>query len=155
MNYWLMKSEPSTFGVDHLAKAKNRTSGWDGVRNFQARNYMREMQVGDLAFFYHSSCEVPGIAGVVKVVREGYPDPTAFDAKHDHYDPDSDRAAPRWFMVDVQLVRKFDDVVSLDTLRSHASGKLQNMIVLKRGNRLSITPVTKAEWQHVESLAAR
>jgi predicted RNA-binding protein with PUA-like domain len=155
MNYWLMKSEPSTFGIDHLAKARNRTSAWDGVRNFQARNYMREMKVGDLAFFYHSSTEVPGVAGIVKVVREAYPDPTAFDPKNDHYDADSDPAAPRWFMVDVQLVRKFDEVVSLDTLRSHASGKLKNMIVLKRGNRLSITPVTKAEWQHVESLAAR
>jgi predicted RNA-binding protein with PUA-like domain len=155
MNYWLMKSEPSTFGIDHLAKARNRTSAWDGVRNFQARNYMREMQVGDLAFFYHSSTEVPGVAGIVKVVREAYPDPTAFDPNDDHYDADSDPAAPRWLMVDVQLVRKFDDVVSLDTLRSHASGKLKNMIVLKRGNRLSITPVTKAEWQHVESLASR
>jgi predicted RNA-binding protein with PUA-like domain len=155
MNYWLMKSEPSTFGIDHLAKAKNRTSAWDGVRNFQARNYMREMRVGDLAFFYHSSTEVPGVAGIVKVVREAYPDATAFDRKHDHYDADSDPAAPRWFMVDVQLVRKFDAVVALETLRSHASGKLKNMIVLKRGNRLSITPVTKTEWQHVESLASR
>jgi predicted RNA-binding protein with PUA-like domain len=155
MNYWLMKSEPSTFGIDHLAKAKNRTSAWDGVRNFQARNYMREMRVGDLAFFYHSSTEVPGVAGIVKVVREAYPDATAFDRKHDHYDADSDPAAPRWFMVDVQLVRKFDEVVALETLRSHASGKLKNMIVLKRGNRLSITPVTKTEWQHIESLASR
>jgi predicted RNA-binding protein with PUA-like domain len=155
MNYWLMKSEPSTFGIDHLAKARNRTSAWDGVRNFQARNYMREMKVGDLAFFYHSSCEVPGVAGIVKVVREAYPDPTAFDPKNDHYDADSDPAAPRWFMVDVQLVRKFDDVVSLETLRAHVKGKLKDMIVLKRGNRLSITPVTKAEWQHIESLAER
>ncbi len=155
MNYWLMKSEPSTFGIDHLAKAKNRTSAWDGVRNFQARNYMREMRVGDLAFFYHSSTEVPGVAGIDKIVREAYPDATAFDPKNDHYDADSDRSAPRWFMVDVQLVRKFDEVVSLDTLRSHASGKLKNMIVLKRGNRLSITPVTKTEWQHIESLASR
>jgi predicted RNA-binding protein with PUA-like domain len=155
MNYWLMKSEPSTFGIDHLAKAKNRTSAWDGVRNFQARNYMREMQVGDLAFFYHSSTEVPGVAGIVKIVREAYPDPTAFDPKNDHYDADSDPAAPRWLMVDVQLVRKFDEVVALDQLRAHASGKLKNMIVLKRGNRLSITPVTKTEWQHVESLASR
>jgi predicted RNA-binding protein with PUA-like domain len=155
MNYWLMKSEPSTFGVEHLAKAKNRTSAWDGVRNFQARNYMREMQVGDLAFFYHSSTEVPGVAGIVKIVRAAYPDATAFDPKHDHYDADSDPAAPRWFMVDVQLVRKFDAVVALETLRSHASGKLKNMIVLKRGNRLSITPVTKTEWQHIESLASR
>jgi predicted RNA-binding protein with PUA-like domain len=155
MNYWLMKSEPSTFGIEHLAKAKNRTSAWDGVRNFQARNYMREMQVGDLAFFYHSSTEVPGVAGIVKIVRAAYPDATAFDPKHDHYDADSDPAAPRWFMVDVQLVRKFDAVVALETLRSHANGKLKNMIVLKRGNRLSITPVTKTEWQHVESLASR
>lgn len=155
MSYWLMKSEPSTFGIDHLAKAKNRTSAWDGVRNFQARNYLREMQVGDLAFFYHSSTEVPGIAGIVKVVREAYPDPTAFDPKNDHYDADSDPQAPRWFMVDVELVRKFDAVVALDTLRSDATGKLEDMVVLKRGNRLSITPVTKTEWQHIESLAAR
>jgi len=155
MNHWLMKSEPSTFGIDELARARNRTSGWDGVRNFQARNFMREMQRGDLAFFYHSSCEVPGIAGIVTIVREAYPDRTAFDPKDDHYDADSDPQQPRWFMVDVQLVRKFDSVIALDELRAHASGKLQNMVVLKRGNRLSITPVTKSEWQFIESLASR
>jgi predicted RNA-binding protein with PUA-like domain len=155
MNYWLMKSEPDTFGIDHLAKAGRRTSGWDGVRNFQARNYLREMRVGDLAFFYHSSTAVPGVAGIVQVVREAYPDRTAFDPKHDHYDADSDPDEPRWYMVDVQLVRKFAAVVSLEELRKHASGKLKDMVVLKRGNRLSITPVTKSEWQFIESLAGK
>jgi predicted RNA-binding protein with PUA-like domain len=112
------------------------------------------MKQGDLAFFYHSSCDVPGIAGVVSIEREAYPDATAFDAKHDHYDPDSDPAAPRWYAVDVKLQKKFDDVVTLETLKSHGSSKLKNMIVLKRGNRLSITPVTKSEWDFINSLAA-
>ena len=152
MNYWLMKSEPASFGIEHLAAAKARTAAWDGVRNFQARNYLREMKKGDLAFFYHSSCEVPGIAGIVKVVREAYPDPTACDAAHDHYDAGSDRANPRWFMVDVKLQKKFAHVVTLDELRSHAPGKLADMIVLKRGNRLSITPVRKSEFEFITSL---
>ena len=155
MNYWLMKSEPDTFGIDHLAKKPKQTAGWDGVRNFQARNYLREMQVGDLVFFYHSSTEIPGVVGIAKVVREAYPDSTAFDKKNDHYDADSDPDKPRWYQVDVQLVRKFDRVISLEELRTHASGKLKDMVVLKRGNRLSITPVTKAEWTFVESLASK
>lgn len=155
MNYWLMKSEPDTFGIDHLAKAPKRTSGWDGVRNFQARNYLREMRSGDLAFFYHSSTAVPGIAGIVEVVREAYPDRTAFDPKNDHYDADSDADKPRWYQVDVRLVRKFAAVVSLEQLREHASAKLKDMVILKRGNRLSITPVTKSEWQFIESLAGK
>ena len=155
MNYWLMKSEPDTFGIDHLAKKPKQTAGWDGVRNFQARNYLREMAVGDLVFFYHSSTEIPGIAGIAKVVREAYPDRTAFDAKNDHYDADSDPDKPRWYQVDVQLVRKFDRVISLEELRTHASGKLEDMVVLKRGNRLSITPVTKSEWTFIESLAGK
>ena len=155
MNYWLMKSEPDTFGIDHLAKKPRQTAGWDGVRNFQARNYMREMRVGDLIFFYHSSTEIPGVAGIAKVVREAYPDRTAFDPKDDHYDADSDPDKPRWYQVDVQLVRKFDRVISLEELRSHASGKLKDMVVLKRGNRLSITPVTKSQWQFVESLSGK
>ena len=153
MNYWLMKSEPGTFSIDDLAKAKKSTTGWDGVRNFQARNYLREMKKGDLAFFYHSSCDIPGVAGIVKVVREGYPDPTAFDAKDDHYDPDSKTDNPRWYSVDVQLERRFDEVVSLDQLREHEKGKLKNMIVLKRGNRLSVTPVTKSEFEFIASLS--
>ena len=155
MNHWLMKSEPDTFGIEHLAKKPKQTAGWDGVRNFQARNFLREMRVGDLAFFYHSSCDVVGIAGIVKVVREAYPDRTAFDPKDDHYDADSKPDQPRWYMVDVQLVRKFDHVIALDELRKHASGKLKDMVVLKRGNRLSITPVTKSEWQFIESLAGK
>lgn len=153
MNYWLMKSEPESFGIDDLAAAKGRTASWDGVRNFQARNFLRDqMKKGDLAFFYHSSCAVPGIAGIVKVVKEAYPDPTAFDAAHHHYDADSKPADPRWYMVDVRLERKFKRVITLDELRSHASGKLKSMIVLKRGNRLSITPVAKSEWEFVTSL---
>ena len=152
MNYWLMKSEPSVFGIEQLAKAKNSTTGWDGVRNFQARNYLKEMRKGDLVFFYHSSCEIPGIAGVATVQREAYPDPTQFEKKHDHYDEASDPSNPRWVMVDVKLVRKFDRVIALDELRKHADGKLKDMIVLKRGNRLSITPVTKSEWSFIESL---
>ena len=155
MNYWLMKSEPDTFGIDHLAKKPKQTAGWDGVRNFQARNYLREMQVGDLVFFYHSSTEIPGVVGIAKVVREAYPDSTAFDKKNDHYDADSDPDKPRWYQVDVQLVKKFARVISLEELRAHASGKLKDMVVLKRGNRLSITPVTKAEWTFVESLASK
>ena len=155
MNYWLMKSEPDTFGIDHLAKKPKQTAGWDGVRNFQARNYLREMAVGDLVFFYHSSTEIPGIVGIAKVVREAYPDSTAFDKKNDHYDADSDPEKPRWYQVDVQLVKKFARVISLEELRAHASGKLKDMVVLKRGNRLSITPVTKSEWTFVESLAGK
>ncbi|HWK74844.1 MAG TPA: EVE domain-containing protein [Povalibacter sp.] len=154
MNYWLMKSEPSTFGIDDLAKAKNRTTGWDGVRNFQARNYLRDdMKKGDLAFFYHSSCAVPGIVGIVKVVRAGYPDQTAFDASDDHYDADSRPDAPRWYSVDVALTKKFDRIVTLDELRAHANGKLKDMIVLKRGNRLSITPVTKTQFEFIARLS--
>jgi predicted RNA-binding protein with PUA-like domain len=152
MNYWLMKSEPSTFGIDDLAKARKQTTGWDGVRNFQARNFMREMRKGDLAFFYHSSCDIPGIAGIVSIAREAYPDKTAFDSADDHYDPQSDPKAPRWFAVDVQLVEKLPRVITLDELRRHASGKLKELVVLKRGNRLSITPVAKSEWQFITSL---
>ena len=153
MNYWLMKSEPSTFGIDHLARAKNRTTAWDGVRNYQARNFLRDqMKKGDLAFFYHSSCDVPGIAGIVKIVREGYPDRSAFDKKDDHYDPDSDPQNPRWYVVDVQLETKFDDVITLEVLREHSKGQLKDMLLLKRGNRLSITPVTKQEWTFINTL---
>jgi predicted RNA-binding protein with PUA-like domain len=153
MNYWLMKSEPSTFGIDHLTRAKNRTTAWDGVRNYQARNFLRDqMKKGDLAFFYHSSCEVPGIAGIVKIVREGYPDRTAFDKKDDHYDPDSDPQNPRWYVIDVQLETKFDDIITLEVLREHSKGPLKDMLLLKRGNRLSITPVTKQEWTFINTL---
>jgi predicted RNA-binding protein with PUA-like domain len=150
MNYWLMKSEPSVFGIDHLAKAKGKKASWDGVRNFQARNYLKEMRKGDHAFLYHSSCDVPGIAGTMVVSKEAYPDATAFDRKHDHYDPDSDPKNPRWFMVDVTLDEKFARIVTLEELR--AQRELKDMIILRRGNRLSVTPVTKAEWDSIVAL---
>lgn len=154
MNYWLMKTEPSTFSIDDLAKAPKRTTCWDGVRNYQVRNMMRDQfAVGDLAFMYHSSCEVPGVVGVMKVVSKGYPDTTAFNSKHAHYDPDSNPKDPRWYMVDVRLEQRFSRVISLDELRKHANGKLRELLILKRGNRLSITPVSAAEWRFICSLA--
>jgi len=154
MKYWLFKSEPDAFSIDALAAAPRRTSHWDGVRNFQARNMMRDgMKRGDLGFFYHSSCAEPGIVGIVKVVREGYPDHTAFDAGSKYFDADSDPSSPRWFMVDVQLVRRFAQPVTLERLRRHADGKLNDMLVLRRGNRLSITPVTAQEWKFINGLA--
>lgn len=151
MNYWLIKSEPSSFSIDDLARAPRKTTAWDGVRNYQARNMLRDqMRKGDQAFFYHSSCDVPGVAGVVEVVRTGYPDVTAFDPKDDHYDPESKRDDPRWFMVDVRLVRKLARVITLDELR--AARGLSGMQLLKRGNRLSVMPVSAREWQLVLDL---
>lgn len=153
MNHWLMKSEPETFGIDDLAKAKQKTTHWDGVRNFQARNFMRDgMQRGDLAFFYHSNCDEPGIYGIVEIVKTGYPDHTAFDPKDAHYDPESDPDKPRWYMVDVRLKRKLARPIALATLREHADDALRGMLLLKRGNRLSVTPVSAAHWQFILSL---
>ncbi len=153
MKYWLFKSEPDTFSIDDLAAMPRRTTHWDGVRNYQARNMMRDgMKRGDLGFFYHSSCAEPGIAGTVKVVKEGYPDHTAFDSASKYFDADSDPSAPRWYMVDLQLVRRFAQPVTLETLRRHAEGKLKDMLVLRRGNRLSVTPVTEAEWKFINGL---
>jgi predicted RNA-binding protein with PUA-like domain len=155
VNYWLMKSEPDVFGIEDLAKSPRKTTHWDGVRNFQARNFMRDgMRRGDLAFFYHSNTEEPGIAGIVKIVKEGYPDHTAFDAKDPHFDPDSDPAKPRWYMVDVQLQRKFRSVITLATLREHENRALEGLALLKRGNRLSVTPVSAAHWQFILELAS-
>lgn len=156
MSYWLFKSEPSTFSVTDLAASTKRRTCWDGVRNFQARNFMRDqMQPGDLGFFYHSSCAEPGIVGVVKVVRAGYPDHTQFDPLHPHYDPDSSPDDPRWYMVDVQLERELARPISLVELKQHARGALENMLLLRRGNRLSITPVSAAEWTFVLALERR
>ena len=153
MNYWLMKTEPSTFGIDDLAKKPKKTAMWDGVRNYQARNMLRDdFRKGDQAFIYHSSTEVMGIAGIMQVARTAYPDPTQFDKKNDHYDPGSKRDDPRWFVVDVQLKRRFKRVITLDELREHASRELDGMLLLKRGNRLSITPVSEAHWQFILSL---
>jgi predicted RNA-binding protein with PUA-like domain len=148
MKYWLFKSEPTTYGIDHLAQ--DRTTAWTGVRNYQARNFMRDaMRVGDRGLFYHSSCEVPGIAGVVEVSRAAYPDETQFDRKSRQYDAGATREHPRWFNVDLKFVKK-TRVVSLAELRSEKS--LKNMQILQRGNRLSITPVTNAEWDCIMRL---
>ncbi|HTB28895.1 MAG TPA: EVE domain-containing protein [Steroidobacteraceae bacterium] len=153
MNHWLLKSEPGTFGIDDLAAQPGKTSAWDGVRNYQARNMLRDsMKKGDTAFFYHSSCEVPGIAGIVRIVKDGYPDKTAFDRKHHHYDPESKPADPRWYVVDVKLERKFEHIITLDELRRHANDELSDFVILRRGNRLSVTPVTQAEWDFVLTL---
>ena len=153
MQYWLFKSEPDTFSVDDLAAATGKTTCWDGVRNYQVRNYMRDqIQTGDQAFFYHSSCAVPGIAGIMTITRTGYPDHTQFDPKHDHYDPGSKPNAPRWLMVNVKLQRKFKRIITLDELRQYGGKELQEMLILKRGNRLSITPVDKREWQFIMGL---
>jgi predicted RNA-binding protein with PUA-like domain len=154
MAYWLMKSEPDVFGIDDLAKRPRKTTHWDGVRNFQARNFMRdEMRRGDLAFFYHSSCDEPGVAGIVEIVKEGYPDHTAFDKDDDHFDPDSDPVNPRWYMVDVRMKRKFRRTITLATLREHEQHALKGLALLKRGNRLSITPVSAAHWKFIVDLA--
>lgn len=155
MNHWLMKSEPSTFSIDDLAAAPKRTTCWDGVRNYQVRNMLRDQfAVGDLAFMYHSSCPEPGIVGVMKVVKTGYPDSTAFDPKHDHYDAASTPQQPRWYMVDVRLEQRFSRVITLDELRHHATKKLRGLLILQRGNRLSITPVSDDHWRFIMSLAS-
>ena len=153
MRYWLMKTEPSTFSVEDLAAAARRTTGWDGVRNYQARNMLRdEMKKGDQAFLYYSSCEVPGIVAIMKIVKEGYPDPTAFDRKDPHYDADSDPRNPRWFMVDVQLQRRLARTITLEELRAHAGKELKGMVLLRPGNRLSVTPVEAAHWKYILAL---
>src|SRR6202011_3871321 len=139
MNHWLLKSEPATFSIDDLAALPKRTTAWDGVRNYQARNMLRDaMKKGDSAFFYHSSCKVPGIAGIVNVVKNGYPDATALDPKHHHYDADSKPDQPIWYVIDVKLQRKFTRIITLDELREHAAKELRELVLLKRGNRLSV-----------------
>jgi len=154
MNYWLMKSEPEAFGIDDLAQRPEQTEHWDGVRNYQARNMMRdEMKLGDQVLFYHSNCKPPGIVGVAQVVRESYPDFTAFDPRDKHFDEKSDPQNPRWFMVDVQLVGKFERLISLDELKNYP--QLDGMKILQRGNRLSITPVSKGHWDFINGLVKR
>jgi predicted RNA-binding protein with PUA-like domain len=150
MRYWLMKSEPHVFGIDDLAAAPRKTTAWWGVRNYQARNFMRDdMQRGDLVFFYHSSCPEPGIAGIAKVSRQAYPDATQFDPASEYFDPAATPDKPRWVNVDVALVRK-TRLVSIPELRSHP--ELARMRVLQKGNRLSITPVEPREWEFIVGL---
>jgi predicted RNA-binding protein with PUA-like domain len=150
MRYWLMKSEPDEFSIDDLAAAPGRSVAWFGVRNYQARNFMRDqMRLGDLVFFYHSSCPQPGIAGLASVGRQAYPDTTQFDRRSKYFDAKATPETPRWFNVDVKY-RKKTRLVSLDELRMHP--ELVRMRVLQRGNRLSVTPVDPAEWEFVVGL---
>ena len=149
--YWLMKSEPSVFSIADLARAPKGTTCWDGVRNYQARNFMRAMRPGDQVFFYHSNANPPAIVGIAEVATAAYPDPTQFDRRHKHCDPASDPASPRWDMVDIRHVRTFDTAISLDFLRTETA--LTGMVLLQKGSRLSVQPVTKAEWEYVLKLA--
>jgi predicted RNA-binding protein with PUA-like domain len=147
MSYWLMKSEPDEFSIDDLVKAPKKTTAWFGVRNYQARNFMRDhMRIGDGVLFYHSSCPEPGIAGIAEVASTAYPDASQFDPKSPYYDAKSKREEPRWMLVDVKLVKK-TSLLPLDEMRAMAS--LEDMMTLRRGNRLSITPVTPAQWRAV------
>jgi predicted RNA-binding protein with PUA-like domain len=153
ISYWLMKSEPDEFSIDDLVRAPGKTSPWFGVRNYQARNYMRDsMRPGDGVLFYHSSCEVPGIAGLARVASAPYPDATQFDPQSPYFDPKSTRGNPRWMLVDVKLARK-TRLVPLEELR--ARPQLADMVILRRGNRLSVTPVTAAQWKFIGKLLAR
>jgi predicted RNA-binding protein with PUA-like domain len=147
MSFWLMKSEPDEFSIDDLVKAPGQTTPWFGVRNYTARNFMRDdMRVGDRVLFYHSSCPEPGIAGLASVASGAYPDESQFDGKSPYYDPRATRESPRWMLVDVKLDRK-TRLMSLSEMREHR--ELAKMLTLRRGNRLSITPVTEAEWKFI------
>jgi predicted RNA-binding protein with PUA-like domain len=146
-----MKTEPSVFSIADLEKAPQKTTCWDGVRNYQARNFMRDtMKIGDLVLFYHSNADPPGIAGLAEVAKEGYPDATAFDAKDVHYDPKSDPKNPTWYMVDVRHIETFAKLLGLDQLRKISA--LKNMVLLQKGSRLSIQPVTESEFDTVLKL---
>lgn len=143
MNYWLMKSEPDVYSIDDLAR--DGKTMWDGVRNYQARNFMRDqMQAGDLVFFYHSNAEPSGIAGIAKVVGKPYPDPTAFDKKDIHFDPKSKKEAPTWYLVDVAFVKKLKRLLALDEIKKIKG--LEGMLLLQKGSRLSVQPVSQAHW---------
>jgi predicted RNA-binding protein with PUA-like domain len=151
MNYWLMKSEPDAFSINDLKSRPKQTEHWDGVRNYQARNMMRdEMKLGDQVFFYHSNCVEPGIVGVMEVVREGYPDFLAFDPDDKHFDPKSDPAKPTWMMVDVKYVRPLARTITLRELKQKQ--ELSDLALVRRGNRLSIMPVSKEQWRFILSL---
>lgn len=151
MNYWLMKSEPEVFGIDHLKAMPDKTEHWDGVRNYQARNMMRDqMKKGDKVFFYHSNCKEPGIVGIAEVVREGYPDFTSWDPESKYYDPKSSAEDPRWFMVDIKFKRKLKRTITLTELKQQPG--LEEMPLVRRGNRLSIMPVRKQEWDLILDL---
>lgn len=150
-NYWLMKSEPDCFSIDDLATRTTQSEAWDGVRNYQARNMMRDqMQLGDRVFFYHSNTKVPGIAGIASISRTSYPDPTQFQADSQYFDPKATAAKPIWYLVDVQFEQKLPQLISLERLRRQPG--LEDMVLLRKGSRLSITPVTAEQWHIILSL---
>ena len=153
MQHWLIKSEPDVFSIRDLAKAKRQTTHWEGVRNYQARNFLRAMQVGDLAVYYHSNATPSAVAGVVEIVRTAYPDPTAWDPKSDYHDPKASPENPVWSMVDVKLVEIFPREIPLDELRTAKA--LEGMELLRRGSRLSVQPVTAAQFRAIEKLGHR
>ena len=150
MNYWLMKSEPEAFSITDLKSRPKKTEHWDGVRNYQARNFMRAMKKGDLAFFYHSSCEVPGVYGIIEIARAAYPDHSAWDPENHHYDPKSTPERPLWDMVDVRFQREFKRPVTLSAIKAQAA--LKNMLLVQRGSRLSVMPVSAKEWNAILKL---
>ncbi len=152
MQYWLFKSEPETFSIDALIKSTKQTTHWEGVRNYQVRNMLRDdMKKGDLAFFYHSNCTPPGITGVIEIVSTGYPDDSAWNSKSKYFDPKSTPEKPLWYMVDVKFIKKFDRMITLEELK--VCPGLQTMQVARKGNRLSITLVTKDEWKVILAMA--
>lgn len=150
MRFWLMKSEPDVFSIDDLANRPNQIEPWEGVRNYQARNFMREMVQGDLAFFYHSNCKEAGIVGVMQIAKTAYVDDSAFDEKSPYFDEKSTFENPRWWRVDVQLVKKFSRVITLQELKTKT--ELSDFQLVQRGNRLSILPVSPTQWNFIESL---
>jgi predicted RNA-binding protein with PUA-like domain len=148
MNHWLFKTEPENFSIEDLKKSKNQTTFWDGVRNYRARNILRdEIKKGDGVLFYHSSTEPLSVMGYCEVVKEGYPDHKQFDTKNNHFDPKAKKESPTWFMVDIKLVKEFKTAVTLDQIR--ANPKLKNITLIQRGNRLSVMPVTKNEFEEI------
>ena len=151
MNYWLMKTEPDVFSIDDLKNHPKKTTQWEGVRNYQARNFMRdEMKKGDKVLIYHSNCNPPGVVGIAEVYKESYPDHFAWDKNSKYFDPKCDPKNPRWFMVDVKYKKKFKKVIPLVDLKNVKA--LETMLILRKGNRLSITPVTKKEFETIEKM---
>src|SRR5690606_830674 len=152
-NYWLFKSEPHVYGIDDLKKEKQGTGRWDGIRNYQARNFLRDkVAIGDRVFVYHSQCKIPGIAGIARVVKAAYPDPAQFNPESDYHDPKANTDKPRWYAVDIQFEEKFSDVVSLKQIKQ--TPELEDMVLVKQG-RLSIQPVSRPEWNRILKLAGR
>ncbi len=152
--YWLVKSEPGSFSIDDLADSKDQTTYWDGVRNYQARNFLRDdMKAGDGVLYYHSNTEPNAIAGICEIVKEGYPDHTQFDPDSSHYFPSSDPNNPVWYMVDIKLIKKFKTPIALQSIKQNP--KLKNMKLIQKGNRLSVMPVTKDEWDEIIKMAGK